>query len=282
MQHTQSMRRITASTILILANLVTLSTGIAQAQSGQHAAANPLHLLNPQWLTVGTDATYPPMESRNTSTGQIVGADADLANAMAKAMGLKGAKMVNNTFSTIIPAMTVRHRFDVIMSSMNDTRSRRKVITFVDYMKASEAIVVNKSSGIHANGYGQMCGKTVSVENGTVELDGLNAANKKCSSKINVKSFAADTDAFNALVSGHSDAYTGDLPVALLYVKQHNSLRLAGKPFGAGENYGIGLPKGNHALKSALHAGLKKIRKSGKYFHILLRWGIEGARFKLK
>jgi polar amino acid transport system substrate-binding protein len=272
--------KLTAAAALLCVLL--MSGGISQAAAHANRSSNPLHLLNSQYLTVGTDATYPPMESRNTSTGQIVGADVDLANALAKAMGLKGAKMVDNTFSTIIPALTDRHRFDVIMSSMNDTPLRAKVISFVDYMKASEAIVVNKSSNIHANGYAGVCGKTVAVENGTTELDGLNAANKACQSKINIKSFAADTDAFNAFASGHADAYTGDLPVALLYVKMHSSIRLAGKPFGAGEDYGIGLQKSNHALKSALQKALTRIRKSGKYFHILLKWGVEGARFKGK
>src|SRR5579864_6765410 len=78
-------------------------TANAQRHSARHAAA--LKLKNPGYLTVGSDTTYPPMESYDTSTRQYVGADIDLANALAKAMGLKGAKIVNNTFNTIILAL---------------------------------------------------------------------------------------------------------------------------------------------------------------------------------
>lgn len=254
--------------------------GVLSTASAARPAKHKLHLLKRHYLTVGTDASYPPMESYNSSIGQYVGADIGLAKALAHAMGLRGAKIVNNTFTTIIPAMKDRHKFDVIMSSMYDTAARRKVISFVDYMKAREAIVVLKSSGIHADSYTGMCGKTVAVESGTVELDGLNKANKTCSSKINIKSYSLDTDAFNAFSSGHADAYTGDLPVARYYVNQHSSaIRLAGKPF-AGENYAIGLGKHRPALKHALKHALHHIMKTGKYYKILKKWGVQSGALK--
>jgi polar amino acid transport system substrate-binding protein len=273
------------SRILAVLAVCSLALGAGTANASrvvqhQAQAGNPLHLINAGWLTVGSDTTYPPMEAADPNhPGQFVGADVDLAQALAKAMGLKGAHIVNNTYDTIIPALQ-RHRFDVIMSSMNDTPARAKVIAFVDYMRASEGILVKTSSSIHANSYSGMCGHTVAVESGTTELDGLNAANKTCKSKIDIKQFAKDTDAYNAFASGHAEAYTGDLPVVALYVKNgHGQLRMAGKPFGAGENYGIGLLKGNSALKTALKHALTKIRASGQYARILKHWGVGGAGF---
>jgi polar amino acid transport system substrate-binding protein len=217
------------------------------------------------------------MESVDKQTGQYVGADIDLAQALAKAMGLKGAKIVNNSFNTIQPAL-FRHKFDVIMSSMSDTPARRKKIAFVDYMRGDEAIVVRKSSSIHANSYAGMCGHTVSVESATTELDGLNAANAHCAKKINIKQYTYDTDAFQALMSGHADAYTGDYVVAAQYVKSHAGvLRLAGKTFSAGGPYGIGLLKSNSALKAALARALAKIRSNGQYAAILKKWNVGKA-----
>jgi polar amino acid transport system substrate-binding protein len=234
-------------------------------------------LINPGYLTVGTDASYPPMESSSiTNPGQYVGADIDLANALAKAMGLQGAKIVNNSFDTIIPALQ-RKRFDVVMSSMNDTPAREKQVAFVDYMRASEGIVVTKSSGIHATSYSGMCGKSVAVESGTTELSGLQAANKNCSTPISIKQYTADTDAFQAFRSGHAQAYSGDLPVCLQYVKKNSSLVMAGKPFGAGEDYGIALLKSKTALKSALTRALSTIRSNGEYSRILKKWGVSAA-----
>ncbi len=239
-----------------------------------------LTLIHPGILSVGSDTTYPPMEASDVNhPGTFIGADVDLANALAKAMHLSGARIISTSFDSLIPALA-RHNFDVIMSSMNDTPGRRKQISFIDYMqlRAAEAIVVPKSSSLHANGYHGLCGHSVSVEKGTAELGDLTAADKSCKNKINIKTFTADTDAFQALASGHSDAYTTDLPVALFYVKAHGgTIRFAGKAFGSGAFYGIGLARGDTALHRALVGALAKIRANGQYRRILAKWGLSST-----
>jgi polar amino acid transport system substrate-binding protein len=219
------------------------------------------------------------MESKDLQHGGYKGADVDLANALARAMGLKGARIIPTTFSSIIPALQ-RRNFDVIMSSMNDTPDRRKQISFVNYMRltAAEAILVPKSSSLHAAGYAGICGHTISVQAGTAELDDLNTANKSCKSKMDIKSYNLDTDSFQALASGHVDAYTTDLPVALFYVKAHSAaIRFAGKPFGSGATYGIGVAKNATALRAALINALHKIHVNGQYVRILKRYGLGGT-----
>ncbi|MGH2444127.1 MAG: transporter substrate-binding domain-containing protein, partial [Chloroflexota bacterium] len=213
---------------------------VSAAHSAQRVSKGSLHLIHPGILTVGSDTTYPPMESRDVHTGKNVGADVDLAKALAHAMGLRGANVVTTNFNTIIPSLQ-RRNFDVIMSSMNDTPLRRRQIAFVDYMRASEGIVVQKSSSIHGNSYAALCGHSIAVESGTTEFDGVKQANKHCAKKIDVHTYTLDTAAFEAFASGHTVSYSGDLPVCALYVKKHPALRLAGKAFGAGENYGIGV-----------------------------------------
>ena len=249
------------------------SAGAARTHSSSH-----LDLITSGTLTIGTDATYPPMESVDPQTSQFVGADIDLGTALAKAMGLK-VKWVNNSFDSIIPAMQ-RKRFDAIMASMNDTPDREKVISFVKYMRASIGILIRSDESVKANGYSGLCGHSVGVERGTVELDGLLAANKKCKgSKIDIHAFTKDTDAFQALASHQAEAYTGDLPVVLNYIKMHRGqYKMAGKAFGAGQDYGIGLLKSNGALKTALQKALNTIRKNGRYAKILKKWGIQGAK----
>jgi polar amino acid transport system substrate-binding protein len=246
----------------------------AGSAGSRPAALKGVHLANPGYLTVGSDTTYPPMESIDPQTHQALGADVDLANALAKAMGLKGAKIVTQTFDSIILALG-RGNFDVIMSSMNDTPLRRKQIAFVDYMRSSEDILVRKSSSIHGASYSIVCGSSIAVESGTTELIGLNDANKHCKSKITIKSYALDTAAFTAFASGHTDAYTGDYPVCLGYVKSHPSaIRLTGPGFASGQDYGIGLPKKATALRSALVKALGTIKSNGQYAKILKKWGV--------
>jgi polar amino acid transport system substrate-binding protein len=187
--------------------------------------------------------------------------------------------IVTNTFDTLIPVMLTRHKFDVIMSSMNDRPDRRKLgVNFVDYMRASESILVKKSSSIHANNYAGLCGHIVSVERGTTEQDGITVANKKCKNKITAKLYAQDSDAYNAFAAGHADAYTSDYPVIAQYIRLHpGQYRTAGTAFGATEDYGIAIPKKNTALFTAVKRAYAKIRANGQYKKILKRWDVQGA-----
>jgi polar amino acid transport system substrate-binding protein len=268
--------------VAVFLTLGTLMAGLSVssvAASGAHkSSAAKLPLVNKGYLTFGTDATYPPMESINSNNNKFVGADIDLGKAIAKNMHLK-AKFLNITFDALIPDLTGRHPFDAIISSMNDTASRRATgVAFVDYLKAVEAIVVQKSSSIHANNYSKMCGLSVSVEKGTTEADGLNAANAHCKNKIKISQTDTDTAAFQDFASRHVQAYTTDLPVAALYVSQSaGKYRLAGKPIKTGARYGVGMPKAQTALYAAVKKAFKSVRSSGQYLRIMKKWGVAGG-----
>jgi polar amino acid transport system substrate-binding protein len=276
---------------ILLALLITLtacgSTNKSAAKPSQNQTvagktatsgkASHLTLVNSGTLTVGSDTTYPPMESRDPKTQQFVGADVDLANALAKAMGLNGAKIVSTSFDSLIPSLNAK-RFDVIMSSMNDTPERAKKVDFVDYMTATMGILVRKGSPIKANSFKDLCGHSVAVERGTVEQDDLNAANSSCSSKMQILVSGADSDAYQSFASGHADSYTSDLPVIAHYAQANPSkYQMAGKPISAQANYGIALNKGQGQLKTALTQALAKIRGNGQYARILKKWGVSGA-----
>jgi polar amino acid transport system substrate-binding protein len=264
-----------------LAGCGSSSSKSGSSSSGGSATGASLGLLKSDTLTVGSDTTYPPDEySDPNNPSQYIGNDVDLANALGKAMGLKGATIVKGSFDALIPALQAK-RYDVIMSSMNDTPERAKSVSFGDYMRAREAILVNASSGIHANTYKDMCGKSVAVERGTTELIGLNDANKTCSPKIQVLSYTADTDAYQAFVAGHAQAYTGDLPVVLNYVKtSKGKYKAAGPSMSASADYGIAVRKSDKKLKAALTKALAKIRASGQYTKILNKWGVSSAALK--
>ncbi len=274
--------------LLVLVGLTAVMIGGSfSAVASAKQVANAVHhsdfkTVHKGQLTIGSDETYPPMESQNTSTGKAVGADVDLGNAIGKQLHLKVVFM-NVTFDSLIPDMLIHHPFDIIMSSMNDTPARRKQgVAFVDYMKGVEAIVVNKSSSIHANGYGQICGDSISVESGTTEEAGLTAANKHCKKKIDIHEYSQDTLAWQAFKSGHVAAYTTDYPVAALYVTENKgSIRLAGKVIKTGQNYGIGMPKKQTSLYKAIHKGLLKVYKSGQYLQILKKYNLQKGKIKI-
>ncbi|MGH2448302.1 MAG: ABC transporter substrate-binding protein [Chloroflexota bacterium] len=255
----------------------------AAKKSGSHSqeASSNFNLVTKNVLTVCSDISYPPMEFYPPNNpGAAEGADVDLAAALAKEMNLKSSTMKETAFGSIIPALQAG-RCDIIMSSMNDTPLRAKKVAFVDYMTASEGILVNKGSSIHANNYSALCGKSVAVENGTTELAGLDQANKSCSTKIDIHGYPADTDAFQAFAAGHTQAYTTDLPVVSNYLKKYPSkYQKAGTAISAGQNYGIAVSKSNSTLKKALTSALHKLMSNGQYKKILDKWGVGDASLK--
>ena len=268
---------VVAASLSLLVSAAVLSSG-ASAAAIHHSSNANLKLVHNGELNFGTDATYPPMESVNSNNNQIQGADIGLGKAIAKEMGLK-AVFQNITFDILTTDLTGRHPFDAIISSMNDTPARRALgISFVDYLKAVEAIVVNKSSSLHAKNYSGICGWSISVEAGTTEEAGLKAADAKCKTKMNIAEFSTDTAAYEDFLSRHVEAYTTDYPVAAKYVKNHpTEFRLAGSVIKTGQYYGIGTVKSNKALHNAIASALAKVKKSGQYMRILKQWNVQGG-----
>ena len=254
----------------------TSASPTATAQPRPTATMAALGLVTADYLTVGTDADYAPMESTKPGTTTYVGVDIDLATALAKALGLKGVKFVDGYFDAL-PTDLTNKKFDVIMAAMSVTSTRQQTMGFVNYMRSSEAIVVKKSSSIYATGYDQLCGRSVAVQSGTTELEGLTAANAHCSTPITIKQSSANPEAYSIFHNGQAEAYTADGVVADTYIKNNSALVLAGKPFNTHVMYGIAFLPANTALKDGLTRALAEVRKNGEYANILSRWGVSNS-----
>ncbi len=91
----------------------------------------------PGKLIVGSDTSFPPMESMNGTIAE--GFDVDLMAAIAKKLGLE---MVFKTeiFDTLIPTLKAGGKFDIIASSMTITDERKKEIDFSDSVHRFEPV----------------------------------------------------------------------------------------------------------------------------------------------
>src|SRR5437660_115734 len=81
-------------------------------------------------LTV--NSTYAPMEYRDPTTNQLVGLDIDLANELAKRLGVK-IIWSETPFAELIPSLQTK-RADFIISGISDRSSRREAADFIDYL----------------------------------------------------------------------------------------------------------------------------------------------------
>ncbi len=80
--------------LVLMAALLLL--GCAQ-QAEQTEEKAQIKLVEPGYLTVGSDIAYPPFEYTDEKTGEYTGFDIDLMKEIAKRMGLE-AKFVNTAW----------------------------------------------------------------------------------------------------------------------------------------------------------------------------------------
>jgi polar amino acid transport system substrate-binding protein len=294
---------ISAATVLAACGGTT-SGGPAASSSGgpgkvaSIAAEVPDAVKSQSPLQIATDATYAPNEFINADTGAIQGWDIDFGNALCKVMGLV-CTFNNVTFDDIIAQLKAstpaeqaagdKPRYQFSISSWTPTQKREDSgIDFVTYYKAGESWLVKASGGATINAAADMCGKKVAVEAGTVEesdawgymgkqVGGTAIAGDKdnCPSgqDIQVSSFATQTEANSALLSGRADIGWLDQPVAGYQVTQTGGkLKLGGQPCSVSP-YGIAIVKGS-ALEKALTDAVKYLIDNGYYKTILDKWGV--------
>jgi polar amino acid transport system substrate-binding protein len=241
------------------------------------AATVPASIHSAGSLTVALDASYPPNEFIASDGTTIVGMDADLANALAQTMGLK-AKLVNATFSTIIPGLAAG-KYGMGASSYSETKARQKVVDFVSYFSAGESFYVKSGNPIFTS-LTSLCGHTVAVENGTTEEIDAKTQAAKCVAtgkpKVNVLTFGTQTEANVAVSSGRADAGFADSPVAAYIVATSNGVfQNSGAPI-AVSPYGLALPKGN-GMAAPVQSAVNLLISNGVYGQILTKWGLQAG-----
>ena len=246
----------------------------------------PQKLKDSGTLVIGSDIEYAPNEFfKDNAPDTPVGMDIDLGNALAKQLGLK-AKFVNDTdFKGIIGALN-SGRFDIIMSSMSDTKERQQSVDFIDYFTAGNSIIVQKGNPKNIKSLDDLCGQTIAVQKGTTqETDVLPPQITKCAGlnkPLNVLSFDHDTDALTQVKLGRAVANLEDSPVAGYNAKVSGGgkdFEVAGESFGAGP-YGIAVPKNSSALLTLLQTALHKLISNGTYDSIMTKWGIADGVLK--
>jgi polar amino acid transport system substrate-binding protein len=228
-------------------------------------------------LRVATEAQYAPNEFVAPDGHTIIGMDPDLVKALAAVMGLK-TTITNSTFEAIIPGLAAG-RYDMGASSFTDTKEREKTVDFVTYLSVGQAFLTKANGGPQVNSLAELCGKKVSVEKGTVELEEAEKQTKKCKSEgkpsIQLLAFPGQNDANLALASGRSEIDYADSPIIAYQVRKLGVSVRSSPTFGAAP-YGLALPKGNGMAKPVLEA-LKLLMADGTYTAILKKWELESA-----
>lgn len=228
-------------------------------------------------VTVGSDATYAPVEFVSPGTTTVIGMDPDLGHAIGTVLGVN-FNFVNATFDTIIPGLS-SGKYDIGMSAFTDTKEREKVVDFVTYFQAGISFVTKSGSALNVTARDQICGLTVSVERGTVEQTEATTQSKACTQAgkkaVNVLTFPDQNGANLALSTGRAEVMMADTPIAAYQVKQANGQFKLEGTYGVAP-YGIAVPKGS-GMAQAIKDALAKLISDGVYAKIMAKWGTQSG-----
>ena len=235
--------------LFLVALMLTLSAGVASAEKVRVAfGAEP----------------YPPFTVPDAS-GKWTGWEVEIIDAICTAAGLD-YELAPTSWDGIIPAL-VSKKVDLIIGSMSITQERLKTIDFSDkYFDTPAYVVGSKNMKFDSTPEG-LAGKIIGVQTATIHA----AYATKHYTKSKIKTYQTQDEANQDLIAGRIDAIQADSLAMGKFLEEEGKdyCDLKGSalpdPDVLGRGVGVGLRKGNDALKAKINAAIKAIRANGKY-----------------
>lgn len=211
-------------------------------------------------LTMGTNAAFPPYEYKEGD--QIVGIDAEIAQALADKLGLK-LEILDMDFSSLITAIQAG-KIDISLAGMTVTEERKQNVDFTDsYSTGVQVIIVKDGSDVTtvddlAND------KIIGVQEGTT-------GHLYCSDDYgedHVIAYTNGATAVQALLQDKVDCVVIDQQPAKEFVAANEGLKILDTEYVV-EDYAAAVSKDNPALTAALNKALQELKDDGTIQSIL-------------
>ncbi len=217
-------------------------------------------------IIVGLSADYPPYESHEMINGEdkIVGFDVDLAEALAKELGVK-LKIVDTSYNGLIP-MLESNKIDIIISGMSITPKRAESVDFSDsYYSGQNILLIKKDSDIAS--LDDLKDKTVGVQLGSIQETGAQKAG------LETKAINLITDAVMELKNGKVDAVLVAKVVGDKFLDINDDLKgVYIEELSVDGDLAAAMKKGDKDLTGAVNKMLKDLKDSGEYDKLINKW----------
>lgn len=218
-------------------------------------------------IRIGVRNDNPPLSFIDDS-GEWVGFDVDLADAMAAQLGLDYELVVVDGTTRI--SFLQEGQVDMSIASMNHTRSRDDAIDFsITYFWDNQSFLVRAGS---YSDISELYGATVAASAGSSAIDSwtqYSAANGGPAPDI--VEFEDKLAAVEAVRSGAVEGYTEDNITMLSLAAGDPNLEL----LPGGHNpvqFGIGVPVDDSAWRDQVNYALQELWKDGTYQEIFDKW----------
>ena len=221
-----------------------------------------------QTVKVGIAAEpYPPFATPDAS-GNWTGWEVEMIGAVCAAAEMT-CEIVPVAWDGIIPSLT-SGQIDAIMASMSITEERMQTIDFSDkYYNTPALVVAAKGAGFTPDAAG-LAGKILGVQVSTTHE--AYAQKHFAGSVAEIKVYQTQDEANQDLIAGRIDATQADSTAADAFLASEAGMAccesmgaVAADPEVLGKGVGVGLRKGDDALKAKFNAGIAKVIADGTY-----------------
>ena len=220
---------------------------------------------NPRKVRVVIDPIWPPFETLDQRTGQPVGFDLDLINAIAQKENLQ-IEFVNAPYDSALAGIS-QCQYDAAISAITITDKLKQSMLFSDpYFAAGQIVTVNIHT-IDIRGKEDLDGKRVGALSGTA-----GAIEAKKIPNAEFSAYDTIDDAFLDLMNGNLDAVISDHLTAIGVVGENpGELKTVGPVF-TDENYGVAVCSQQPDLLAKINAGLAAVKSDGEFNHLVKKW----------
>jgi polar amino acid transport system substrate-binding protein len=211
-------------------------------------------------LILGTSPDYPPYENVDTTTGEIVGFDIDIAKFIAEELGYE-LKIEGMDFNGLVAALQAG-RVDFVMAAMSVDPGRD-----VDF---SDIYFVARNTIVSRDGFAtleELEGKRVGVQLGSTQED----VAEGIPNPGEIVPLNRIPEIIQEIKAGRLDAAIVEDAVAAGYVANNPDLTFNVIDTGEEEGYAVALPRGSELLDD-INAALKKLEESGKKDELVKKW----------
>jgi polar amino acid transport system substrate-binding protein len=217
-------------------------------------------------IVIGLDDAYPPMEFRNEKN-ELVGFDIDLANEIAKKLGVK-AEFVTTEWNGILLALQSK-KFDMIIAGLSITDERKKTIGFSEpYVMGGQVIAV-KTGNNEIKTLADLKGKIVATQMGST---GQEAAEANLKEIKELKKYGKITEAFSELTIGRVDAVIMDAQVGGYYIAKKPGEFVVLDEMVSKEPMGIGFRQEDNELKTEIQKVIEGLKADGTLSKLSVQW----------
>ncbi|UNO39316.1 glutamate ABC transporter substrate-binding protein [Streptomyces sp. MST-110588] len=213
-------------------------------------------------LVVGAKEDQPYMGEKDPASGNYSGFDIEIARMTAASLGFDPRSVRFRTIASANRETALQNgQIDYYVGTYTINDKRKLQVGFAGpYYQAGQGLLVRKDEKA-IKGPGDLDGKRVCSAAGSTPAQRISADYPRA----NLVAYDTYSVCVDNLLTYQVDAVTTDDAILMGYAaKVPDELKLVGKPFSK-EPYGIGVPRGDSALRLALDDALAAHEKNGDW-----------------